>query len=177
MPSSSQHRSSASAHRSVSSGSNSASASTHFGSPRAPASACAACRSAATGRAFAHLGGFDVGIGLGVSRGAAFPMSSELFAEDPQPEPVFASATVWGSLELVVEVPLTRWSFARFTAGISDAVSPVCEMYQPDMPNTPCDRSAAHMLEDNDRFMPYAGVAAVVRLPEGPARQTFGLPR
>lgn len=129
----------------------------------------------ATARAFTRMGGFDVGIGLGVSRGPAWQLSHESFAEDPQPEPAFAAATVWGNVELAVEVPITQWSFTRFTAGVSYAVSPVCELHRPDMSSAPCDRTEASMLEDNDRFMPYVAVAGVVRFPEGPSRQTFQL--
>lgn len=129
----------------------------------------------ATGRAFTRMGGFDIGLGLGISRGAAWQLSHESFAEDPQPEPAFGSGTVWGNLELAVEVPITRYSFTRFTAGLSYAVSPVCEVYEPHMSNTRCDADQARMLEDNDRFMPYVGIAGVVRFPEGPSRQTFDL--
>jgi hypothetical protein len=72
-------------------------------------------------------------------------------------------------------VPITRYSFTRFTAGLSYAVSPVCEVYEPEATNTRCDHAEASMLEDNDRFMPYVAIAGVVRFPEGPSRQTFDL--
>jgi hypothetical protein len=131
----------------------------------------------ATGRAFTRMGGFDIGIGLGISRGAAWSPSSSNWDEDRDPQPAFAPETVWASLEIALEIPISRWSFTRFTAGVSYAASPTCEVDRPDMPDTPCDAFQASMLDGNERFLPYVGIASIVRFPEGPARQTFQLPQ
>jgi len=122
----------------------------------------------ATLRAFTTMSGIDVGVGLGLSKGAG---PSMIAPEGEEKEiPMFAADTYWTNAELVVEVPLTSWSFARFVAGASYAVGGGCEDSE-----GPCDGLQRAELEEK-RWMPYAGVAAVLRFPEGPARTTFQIP-
>jgi hypothetical protein len=125
---------------------------------------------AATARAMTTTHGLDVGVGLGVSKGSGpAPIAFDQGDEDDR-IPRFSSETYWTNAELVVEVPLSSWTFTRFFLGVSYAIGDTCEDS-----DGPCDGVQRAMLEP-ERWMPYAGVAAVVRFPEGPARQTFQLP-
>lgn len=125
---------------------------------------------AAMARAMTTAHGLDLGVGLGVSRGAGpVPIAFDQGDEDDH-IPRFSAKTYWTNAELVVEVPLSRWTFTRFFLGVSYAIGDTCEDA-----DGACDGIQRAMLED-ERWLPYVGVAAVVRFPEGPARQTFQLP-
>lgn len=124
----------------------------------------------ATLRTFTTLDGIDVGVGLGLSKGPG-PGKISLGEGDEDDEiPMFDADTYWTNGEIAVEVPLTRWSFTRFFAGASYAVGGGCKDA-----DGACDPVQRAMLE-KERWMPYAGIAAVVRFPEGPARTTYQIP-
>ena len=132
----------------------------------------------AMGRAMTQLGGLDVGLGVGVSRG---PGTHELQvgwhdASDPDETLQFGNGTTWANVELDVELVANRWYATRFYAGASYAFSRVCEVDVYNGDTHPCDPGQGAML-DAHPWMPYVGIAVVFRYPGGPPRQTVQLPQ
>jgi hypothetical protein len=120
---------------------------------------------AAMARAMMATRWLELGIGLGVSHGAGpVPIAFDQGDEDDH-IPRFSNDTFWANAELVVEVALSRRTLARFFIGVSYAIGDTCEDR-----DGPCDGLQRTMLE-NDRWMPYTGVAAVFRFPERPAHE------
>jgi hypothetical protein len=115
--------------------------------------------------------GFDVGVGIGVSRGPGpdLWLGEENDADHPNGYPMHADATTWSNFEIDVEVPIATFAFVRFFAGASYVVDGECEL-DSGMRCTGTD------LRELSPWLPYVGVAAVVRFPDGPDRQTFQVP-
>jgi len=132
----------------------------------------------AMGRVMTTMGGADIGIGVGVSRG---PGSESVDvgwhdASDPDETVQFAAGTGWANVELDVELAANRWYSTRFYAGASYAIARVCEVDVYGGETHHCDPVQGAMLDEHP-WMPYLGVALVLRYPEGPPRQTIQLPQ
>lgn len=109
--------------------------------------------------------GLEVGLGVGVSHGPAltdFELSlGESSTDDPVDLVNHGSATVWASVELGLDYPLTPTLSARLAIGLSHAVERDCRVQLGgEGPTGPCS-TTAHLDKLHD--LPYLGLAAVWR--------------
>ena len=119
----------------------------------------------AMGHATTDVLGPVVGLGLGISRGPALRITGEDEYGDgrsDENELHYAGETVWGSIELMVEYGFAAHGAVRVYAGVSNALAPVCETEE----GGRCDPAQGAELEA-DGFIPYAGVALVLRSEPG----------
>jgi len=113
------------------------------------------------GHATTDVLGPTVGLGLGVSRGAAFRITGDDW-EDEHDEVHYGPETVWGNVEVMVEYGFHAHGAVRLYAGASHAVTPDCVLDGPGV----CDAEQGRVLDDAS-WIPYAGVAVVLRSTPG----------
>lgn len=128
---------------------------------------------AAMGRAVKEVGAFDLGIGIGVSRGPgqhwpALDGEGNRISESDF-DPHFGAETIWLDLEMSAEVALAGSGFMRLYAGLTDPQYVDCvaeHRYTDDTMG--CDGAQRFELEQAS-FLPYVGVSIGARWPPAPA--------
>ena len=120
-----------------------------------------------------QLYGTQFGLGAGISRGPGLHTLNISLGEgdddDESPESFhYGSNTLWGNLELVAERSLIGGSFMRVYVGATTALYMTCsaKLRATDM-TVPCSAESKFELE-NERFLPYFGIAYGVRFPAPP---------
>ncbi|MDX2086648.1 MAG: hypothetical protein SFX73_02305 [Kofleriaceae bacterium] len=128
---------------------------------------------AAMGRAVKEVGAFDLGIGIGVSRGPGqhWPATDDEGHRiaDSDFDPHYGADSIWLDFELSAEAALAGAGFMRVYAGVTDPQYVACvaeHRFTDDKMG--CDGAQAFELAQ-ESFLPYVGMSIGVRWPPAPA--------